>query len=366
MSDYEKQPLISVIIPIYNVEKYLKKCLDSIIQQTFKDIEIICVNDGSTDNSQIIIDEYKQKDKRITNILKKNGGLSSARNAGIDIARGKYISFVDPDDYIDIDAYAKVVKEFNRDKNIDVVSFGYEIINEEGSCLEKKKVHSEIICGIHNISDKLIKNIFISAWSYVFKSSIINNNSLRFPIGLLYEDNFFTPLYLIFSNKISILPNYFYKYLVRNNSITAITKHKKGRAIHFILVCEAVLNYLNERKLFNKKNKIFFDLFYRVLESAISNAHEDEKEEIYAKAKNILKNNAQLKKDYLDLHYNKLISLSKYEGKKYSFFHIIKIKHRISYDTISFLFIPIYKIKYTQDGLILYLFSILRIYKKSI
>lgn len=365
MSDNEKQPTISVIVPIYNVEKYLKKCLDSIVQQTFNDIEIICVNDGSTDNSQIIIDEYKQKDNRIKNIIKENGGLSSARNAGLNIAKGKYISFIDPDDYIDLDAYAQVVEEFNRDRSIDIVSFNYEIINEAGSCLEKKNVNSIFLNGIHKVSDKLIKNIFVSACTHIFKRTIIEKNNLKFPIGLLYEDNFFTPLYLIFCNKISFLPNYFYKYLVRNNSITATTKHKKGRAIHFILVCEAVLNYLKEKKLFENKNKMFFDLFYRVLESAISNAPQEEKEDIYAKAKNILKNNVQLNKDYLDLHYNELINLTKYEGKKYSFFHIIKIKHRISYDTISFLFLPIYKIKYTQTGISIYLFSIFKLYKKT-
>ena len=95
------KPKISVIVPVYNVEKYIKKCLDTIISQTFSDIEIICVNDGSTDSSRKILEEYKNKDSRIIIIDKKNGGLSSARNAGMKVAMGEYISFIDSDDWIE-------------------------------------------------------------------------------------------------------------------------------------------------------------------------------------------------------------------------------------------------------------------------
>ena len=102
------EPLISIIVPVYNVEKYLKKCLDSILSQTYKNFEVIIVNDGSPDNSQKIIDEYKKKDKRIIVLEKENGGLSSARNYGIEHANGKYISFVDADDYIEKDYVEKL------------------------------------------------------------------------------------------------------------------------------------------------------------------------------------------------------------------------------------------------------------------
>ena len=95
-----KKALISIIVPVYNVDKYLSKCIDSIISQTYNDIELILVDDGSPDNSPKICDEYARKDNRIIVIHKENGGVSSARNAGLDIAKGKYIGFVDPDDYI--------------------------------------------------------------------------------------------------------------------------------------------------------------------------------------------------------------------------------------------------------------------------
>ena len=107
---------ISIIIPVYNVEKYLRRCLNSIINQTYKDIEIILVDDGSTDNSGKICDEYKEKDNRIVVIHKENGGLSDARNAGIDIAKGKYIGFIDSDDFADIRMYEIIYNNFQMKK----------------------------------------------------------------------------------------------------------------------------------------------------------------------------------------------------------------------------------------------------------
>jgi glycosyltransferase involved in cell wall biosynthesis len=103
-------PKVSIVIPVYNVEKYLRQCLDSVVNQTLKDIEIICVNDGSTDNSLQILEEYANKDDRIKIINKDNGGLSSARNAGLEIATGVYIGFVDSDDYIEIETYNEAYK----------------------------------------------------------------------------------------------------------------------------------------------------------------------------------------------------------------------------------------------------------------
>ena len=102
------KPIVSILIPVYNVENYLDKCLDSVISQTMNNIEIICVNDGSTDHSGEILEKYQKKDKRIIVVNKENGGLPSARNAGLEIARGKYIGFVDADDYINSDMYEKM------------------------------------------------------------------------------------------------------------------------------------------------------------------------------------------------------------------------------------------------------------------
>ena len=112
-----KAALLSVIIPVYNVEPYLEQCLDSVINQTYKNLEIICINDGSSDNSLKILEKYQKKDSRIKLINQKNKGLSEARNAGLDVAKGEYIAFVDSDDYLELNAYKEAMKVMLQDKN---------------------------------------------------------------------------------------------------------------------------------------------------------------------------------------------------------------------------------------------------------
>ena len=115
---------ISVIVPVYNVEPYLPQCLDSLIEQTFNDIEIICVNDGSTDGSLNVLNHYAAKDSRIKVIDKPNGGVSSARNRGLDAAQGEYISFVDGDDWLKQNAYEEIISAVDK-RNVDMAVFGY-------------------------------------------------------------------------------------------------------------------------------------------------------------------------------------------------------------------------------------------------
>ena len=127
-------PLISVIVPVYNVEKYLRKCVDSIVNQTYKNLEIILVDDGSPDNCGKICDEFAEMDNRVMVIHKENGGLSSARNAGLDIATGEYITFVDSDDYIENDTYEKVVVAINKFDS-DLIFFREKSVDESGKTI---------------------------------------------------------------------------------------------------------------------------------------------------------------------------------------------------------------------------------------
>lgn len=129
-------PKISIIVPVYNTEKYLKKCLDSLINQTFKDIEIVIINDGSTDNSEKIIKEYEQKySDKIKSYKKENGGLSSARNYGISKANGEYIAFVDSDDYVDLEVFDKLKEEIN--KKIDLIKIKLITVNNKYEQIKK-------------------------------------------------------------------------------------------------------------------------------------------------------------------------------------------------------------------------------------
>ena len=142
----DSKKMISIIVPVYNVEKYLNRCVDSIINQTYKNLEIILVDDGSTDNSGKICDEYQKKDSRIKVIHKTNGGMSSARNAGLDIATGNYIAFVDSDDYIALNMMA-TMRGYVVDNNVDMAVCGFTRLTENKILSERGK---EVICGIYN------------------------------------------------------------------------------------------------------------------------------------------------------------------------------------------------------------------------
>ena len=140
----KEEKLISVIIPVYNVEKYLRRCIDSVINQTYKNLEIIIVDDGSTDNSSNICDEYTNKDSRVKVVHKENGGLSSARNVGIELAKGDLIAFVDSDDYIELEMYEKLKENMDKyDSDIAICqyynSFKYSIKRQIG--VEEEKIY---------------------------------------------------------------------------------------------------------------------------------------------------------------------------------------------------------------------------------
>ncbi|WP_346686825.1 glycosyltransferase [Megamonas hypermegale] len=182
--------MISVIVPVYNVEKYLSKCIESIINQTYTNLEIILVDDGSTDNSGKICDNYAKKDNRIKVIHKKNGGPSLARNTGLNIFRGEYVSFIDSDDYIEPFMYDKMLQIFSKYDDIDIVSCNYNHINHKG-----EKIPFFYLSADEYIIDKniLIEKIFqyqnydMIIFNKLYKRKIWQN--LRFPLNIhLAED----------------------------------------------------------------------------------------------------------------------------------------------------------------------------------
>lgn len=218
--------LISIIVPVYNVDKYLSKCLDSIINQTYKNLEIILVDDGSTDASSKICDEYAESDERITVIHKKNAGLSSARNAGLDIAKGDYIGFVDSDDYIDAymyeNLYAAAIKN-----NVKLVICGHFVEKDDKISIEISPIDEERLYDKNEALELLLddKNIKNYAWDKLYKSCLFEN--VRYPEGKNYEDIYTT--YLLFDKceQICYIPHYSYYYQLRNDSISSNINDEK-------------------------------------------------------------------------------------------------------------------------------------------
>lgn len=218
MVDY---PVISVIVPIYKVEKYLKKCLDSIINQTYNNLEIILVDDGSPDNCPALCDEYAQKDSRIRVIHKQNGGLSSARNAGFEIATSEYISFVDSDDYLNQNMYEKMMK-LMLDTDADLCVCNYEKVDENGNILSsdsESPLKEEIINATQALHKLTEANncYYVTAWNKIYKRNILTNST--FPIGKIHEDEFAIHYILDKCKRIATTSKAYYYYVQRNGSI---------------------------------------------------------------------------------------------------------------------------------------------------
>ena len=236
------KPLISVIVPIYKVERYLAKCIDSILAQTYSNLEIILVDDGSPDMCGEICDDYALKDERINVIHKENGGLSSARNAGIDIAQGEYIGFVDSDDYIEPYMYEKLYCAIEQNNcRLAVCNINY--VFENGKVVPKcDKEKDKLMDFEEAIIEMNTYRIFdMGAWSKLYHKDLFK--TIRFPVGKLSEDFFIMPQIFDKAQRISYVSTPCYNYFQRQNSIT---KNKKINH-DFIEAAFEQMHFLDEK-----------------------------------------------------------------------------------------------------------------------
>lgn len=218
-----ERPLVSVIIPIYNVENFVEKCVDSVIHQSYQDLDIVLVNDGSTDSSGEKIKKF-ESDSRVTVLDKENGGLSSARNKGLSVAKGDYIFFVDSDDYIIPDAIYRAVEAITINK-ADICCFNIAYFNNHKTIEKKYITSSGILRGDEVIVDALTGNhIKTSVWSKLYKTSIIKDNNIQFIEGLINEDIPFTILTAAKASSICYIPDVLYMAYQREGSISRCIK----------------------------------------------------------------------------------------------------------------------------------------------
>ncbi|HLT88881.1 MAG TPA: glycosyltransferase [Sphingobacterium sp.] len=230
----KENPKISVIVPVYNVEKYIDRCIKTLLNQTLIDIEIILVDDGSPDNSPVICDQYAEGDQRVKVVHKANGGLGYARNSGIEVATGEYIAFVDSDDYVDTNMY-KTLYEVAKDNNSDLVFCGFnrelkkgkffpvseckELVQHEGN-EEIGKLLLDFIASKPNVSVE--RKYAMSVWHGIYKLEIIKENNIRFVSEREYasEDLPFQIDFFKKANKINFIPDIFYYYCFNDSSLT--------------------------------------------------------------------------------------------------------------------------------------------------
>jgi glycosyltransferase involved in cell wall biosynthesis len=261
----EQNPKVSIVVPVYNVEKYLCKCLDSILNQTLKEIEIIIINDGSTDNSLKIIKEYGDKDVRIKIIDKKNEGYGKTVNKGLDIACGEYIGIIESDDWIEPDMFEKL---YNTAKlhNVDIVkSAYYEYYSETSKCKNKVALWAipssddlnKIVCPLDRY------NVFFrgqQVWTYIYKRVFLNENKIRFleTLGASYQDISFNFKVLALAKSAYFLKDAFVHYLLDNMN-SSINSNEK-----VFCVCDEIneiSKFLDKHSILKSKIKMVFNKY---------------------------------------------------------------------------------------------------------
>lgn len=251
-------PKVSVIVPIYNVEDYLEQCLDSLVSQTLKDIEIICVDDGSPDRSAEIAEMYVKEYTNVTLLRKENGGQSSARNMALEIAKGTYVYFLDSDDYIEENALEKLYERMEADQ-LDMLFFNAVSFFEDDEIKEQNQNFEDYYnrkgdyTGVHTgqqMFSMMRQNgeFFVTPWQEFFRRSLIEDHHLRFYDGIIHEDNLFTFQSVMLAERTGYMDDKFYHRRVHDNS--TMTTTKSMRNVEGYLVCyEEMLSFLCGREL---------------------------------------------------------------------------------------------------------------------
>lgn len=247
-------PKVSVVVPIYNVEKYIKKCMDSLVNQTLQEIQIIFVNDGSTDESGNIAKEYVSKyPNKIIYLEKENGGLSDARNFGMRYAEGEYIAFLDSDDYVENTMYEEMYNKALQE-NSDYVECDF--LWEYPDKTKKDKRNS------YNNKKEMLTNVRVVAWNKLIKREILEKNNISFPKGLRYEDIEFTYKLIPYLNKVSYVDKEFVHYVQRNNSIANV---QNERTAEVFTIFDNIIKYYQEKGFYEEYKEELEYSYSRIL-----------------------------------------------------------------------------------------------------
>lgn len=230
--------MVSIVIPVYNVEKYLKDCVNSVISQTYADLQIILVDDGSTDSSGNICDAFAEKDERIHVIHKKNGGLSDARNAGTSASKGEFIFYLDSDDYLENDALQVLLRTQDQHRADVVVGNYFYTYDDREDIAENKE---QVLDKATSIERLMSGEIQTFTWGKLVRAEIAKKH--KFPAGLLFEDHFWTHLVFQDSNIIACIPQPLVHYRQRQNSISYTFTEKR---LDIIKGWEARISFLQE------------------------------------------------------------------------------------------------------------------------
>lgn len=262
-------PVVSVIIPVYNVEKYLPRCLDSVLGQSCRNIEVICVDDGSTDSSPEILQRYADRDDRVRVLTQKNLGVSAARNAGIAVATGKWVAFVDSDDEVMPNIWETLLAEADTE---DVIFFeAEEIVFQNGKPMVIQSGYFNVkFKNRRKLRDSDLFFLSMTVWDKLFRRSKIEEYGIHFPHGVVFEDNAFVLSFIGINRLARFVPKKLYRYFRHEGSITSnALRHKPGLAFDYI----KILNFLHEewlkQGLFPQMEASFEEICFSKFRSAI-------------------------------------------------------------------------------------------------
>ncbi|MCH5315034.1 MAG: glycosyltransferase [Eubacterium sp.] len=324
------EPLITVIVPVYNVEKYLDKCVESIVNQTYTNLEIILVDDGSPDNCPQMCDEWAQKDSRIKVIHKVNSGVSSARNSALEIAKGEYIGFVDSDDYCKLNMYEILLRSIS-DNNADVVVCNNTHVNDKGEVIKITSSPFALVEGDDLLNNFIFGNLFdsTSTCNKLFKSKIIIKNNIRFNADIkVGEDLLFNYYALKKAQRLVSITDVLYNYVFHDKSVMRSTNSNiisRWKNIKAIMLAEKD----NKRNYYTGLAKYQSELLCCLRELLKSNNHE-----LIAKHyKEITDEIKQYSKEFLQIadisKINKLsIKTISFSPKLFKLFYLIYLKKR--------------------------------------
>lgn len=335
--------LVSVIIPVYKVEKYLRECLDSVICQTYADLQIILVDDGSPDSCGEICDEYAHIDNRITVLHCENGGLSAARNRGLKIAQGEYIYFVDSDDYLEKNAI-EVLYRYTKAEELDIllydaISFDETNVNIQSSEINKyirKNAYPTTCTGAQLFTELLKNDEYRSPVQYYFyKKSFLDENNLRFHEGILHEDEEFNFFSLLYAKRVKHIPNVLYHHRFRADSIMGAKSTKKNTDSCFEIIktflknSEKFLQNPQVCKAFKTGLARMIEVYYSRVRASVDGKSPKTKAQI-RKLRHLLRqihyyNDEEVKKAALDIR-NKRFTVKKLKMRLYPVLHKLKLK----------------------------------------
>lgn len=278
-----KRPSISIIVPVWNTEKYLHRCLSSLVSQTKKDIEIVCVNDGSPDNSLEIINEFASKDPRIKVVSQKNQGVAVARNVGLKNATGTYIMWCDSDDEYVPDMCEKMFHAIETQK-VDMAVCAINVINDEVDRKLAGDVEDYVrlkFSGKQSVNWNLIVHTDVSLPSKIMKKSLIDKYGMHFPDGLHFEDAYFFDQYFTASKSVYYMDEKLYYYHRNNDSIMSRSFKKTNISLDYIEIIPRTYTYLKDNNLFDKYNDFFWHRFIQYYAFSYDNAPAGKKLYVY-------------------------------------------------------------------------------------